>query len=55
MKTRTEARGMGLEGLRGRDSGKVTRCGPTKDFKSSIGPNVPGKICINLLRAVAMG
>lgn len=46
MKTRTEAQGMGLEGLRGRGSGTVTCCGQTKDVKSSIGPNVRVKICI---------
>lgn len=45
MKTRTEAWGMGLEGLRGR-GGKVTCCGQVKDGKTSIGLHVQVKICI---------
>lgn len=40
MKTRTEAQGMGLEGLRGRCCGEVTCCGQEMDGKSSVGPNV---------------
>lgn len=47
MKTRTEAWGTGLEGLRGRGSGKVKCCGQVEDGKSSTGPNVRVKICIS--------
>lgn len=46
MKTRTEAWGTGLEGLRGKRSGKVTCCGQVKDGKSSADPNVQVKACI---------
>lgn len=46
MKTRTEAWGMGLEGLRGRGGGGVTCSGQVKDGKTRIGPYVQVKIGI---------